>query len=413
MSSVLVEYDEAVLQEIRARAVEGSQAMPFGGLEIGAVLFGSRSANHLRVQASRPIACEHAKGPGLLLSKRDQEALAGLLHGAAEDPALAGMLPLGWLRSTRRQTLQLLADDIAVHDSFFRDPWQVVLVVKPRVFGSSRVAVFVRDSHGTLAGESPAQEFQLEAPVAALSPRTERPAFGEGRSRYGEPAGPAPAAEPWVPRLPELPPLPPLVPVPPPARKRFRAWMMAVAVIALVLAAGGFSLYVRSQASPIAPVPLRMEAEAGQLRVSWNPHAAAIQRATGGRLQIQDGETSREIPLDRAALFGGSATYVPSGGNVTAKLRIDTPSGPVEQSSRFLGPEGSKGTPETSKQIEDLVREREALREEVRSLTERAVFAERQLDRLKGGGAPLRSGARPPAMRTPVQQAPPPVGPRP
>lgn len=412
MSSLLVEYDEAVLHEMRVRAVEGSQAMPFGGLEIGAVLFGSRSANHLHIKASLPIACEHAKGPGLLLSKRDEEALAGLLHGAAEDPALAGMLPLGWLRSTRRQTPHLSADDIAIHDAFFHEPWQVVLVMKPRVFGASRVAVFVRDSRGTLAAESPAQEFQVEAPATALSPRTERPAFGEGRSRHSESTEAAPAAAPVIPRLPELPPMPPLVPVPPPPRKRFRAWMMAVAMIAVVIAAGGFSLYVRGKASQVAPVPLRMEQELGQLTVSWNPHAAAVQQATGGRLQIQDGETSREIPLDRAALFGGSTTYVPSGANVTVKLHIDTPSGPVEQSSRFLGPEGSKGTPETTKQIEDLIRERDTLKAEVRSLTERALFAERQLERIKGGGAPVRAASRPPAMRAPVQQAPQ-VGPRP
>lgn len=415
MSAILVEYDEAVLQELRARAVEGSQAMPFGGLEIGAVLFGARAASHLQIKSTRLITCEHAKGPGFVLSQRDQEGLAEILHGAVRDPALSGLTVLGWIRSTRRQTLHLTPEDVAIHDAFFHEPWHVALVMKPRVFGPSRVGVFVRDLRGMLAAETPAQEFEVGAPASVLSPRTERRAFGEGRERRAEVRASSIGAPPLPvgvePSAPEPVPVPQFL-LQPSSRREFPRWALVVLLVVALgaAAAGGYSLYVRGQQPEVAPVPLRIVEESGQLQISWSPHAPAVQQATGGQLRIVDGGAKRDIPLDRAALFGGSATYAGPGANVTASLRIDTPSGPVEQSTTFLGPVGVR--PASAREFEELLRERDALKEEVRKLTERALFAERQLG-LQREALRLRLGSPPPAMRTPAHQPPTLVGPRP
>lgn len=398
MPRLEVKYEDAVMQEIRGRAVEGSQAMPFGGLEIGGVLFGVRAADHMLVRAWRSIPCEHSKGPGLQLSACDEDGLKGLLAEASRDPALAGMEPLGWFRSTRRQALHLSPEDAALHQRYFPEDWQVILVMKPKVFGPSPVAVFLRGGGGALGEQSkPVQELEIESRGPAPPPRE---------------AGDPPARRRRQPPSAELPP-----PETPPApvetdresefvpafagvateRRRVPFWPIAGALLVVIAASAGI-LYWWNATIP-SPIPLQIGAEGANILLSWNPDTPAIRAATSGRLEIQEGQKRRTIPLDRAALAGAHATYAAGAfGDITVKLVLDTRAGIIEQSAQYIG--GGRAD-EMKGRVEELTAERDRLKEEVRKLTERAIFAERQLLLLRANRGAL-TGA-PPAAKAPPQ----------
>ena len=378
MAAIRVEFDEAVIQDIRARSIEGSQAMPFGGLEVGGVLFGTHEAGVVRVKAWKPMACEHKRGPGLQLSRRDEELLVELLQNAPDDPLVKGMATVGWFRSTRKQTLTLSQEDGALHGAFFPAPWQAALVLKPKVFGASRIAVFTADESGSLQLGTPVQEFDVSGPPPAPASRRERPAFGERPERPEAPPVERPAA--------------PVEPLPLPSfgttaapseRSSLVRWGVA-AVVVLILVAASITWFLK-QPIALAPVPIQISGEAGKLRFSWDSQSPTIRQSSGGKLQINDGDAHRELLLDRAALFGGGATYAPISQDVSVKLIVSTPSGLMEQSTRYLSP--SPGA-SNKKEIEELTRERDELREKARQLEIRAVYAERKLELMKKQPSP-------------------------
>src|SRR5258706_16037314 len=94
--SIQIEYAVSVLTEIDRTVVEGFNRLRHGGIEVGGVLFGVRNDRTVKILDFRPLACEHALGPGFVLSRSDQLALAGLLESAKTDPALQGLIPVGW-----------------------------------------------------------------------------------------------------------------------------------------------------------------------------------------------------------------------------------------------------------------------------------------------------------------------------
>ena len=94
-----IEYSLAVIDEIRTIVTEGFQRLSRGGIEVGGVLYGRVDANHLRILAMRPIACEHAGGPTFNLSDNDRAALAAQLQQTPEDFELQSLTPVGWFCS--------------------------------------------------------------------------------------------------------------------------------------------------------------------------------------------------------------------------------------------------------------------------------------------------------------------------
>src|SRR5580698_2045722 len=86
----LVEYSCEVLDQIAWEANRGRNSR-FGEREIGGVLFGSQEPGRIRIVSWQPLQCEHAMGPGFVLSKNDEERLARLILAPATDPALSGL----------------------------------------------------------------------------------------------------------------------------------------------------------------------------------------------------------------------------------------------------------------------------------------------------------------------------------
>src|SRR6204780_5764460 len=97
---ISIEYSLVVIEEIRHAVAEGFQRLSRGGIEVGGILYGTRDGRTVRLLAMRPIACEHARGPGFLFSDKDRVALNEQLLRDKEDPQLEDLISVGWfLRS--------------------------------------------------------------------------------------------------------------------------------------------------------------------------------------------------------------------------------------------------------------------------------------------------------------------------
>ena len=65
------------------------------------------------------------------------------LHQDRADPQLEGLLCLGWFLSHTRTEIALSESDLEIFSTYFPDPWQVTLVVRPGRGGSMRAGFFV------------------------------------------------------------------------------------------------------------------------------------------------------------------------------------------------------------------------------------------------------------------------------
>jgi hypothetical protein len=74
----VIECSSAALEPVHREVAVGS--------EVGGVLFGIHEPGHIRILACRPLPCEHAMGPGFVLSKRDEKRLAQLVSAPARIP---------------------------------------------------------------------------------------------------------------------------------------------------------------------------------------------------------------------------------------------------------------------------------------------------------------------------------------
>lgn len=158
-----VQCDPKVLAEITGLALRGYLSYPWGGVEIGGVLFGRNESGAVRICAARPAECEHHYGPAFELSEKDCTDFEPLLRAAQTDQELAGLTPVGWYQSTSRRDLGLSDHAREFFQRFFPEPWQIAMLVTRSKGNPLSVAVFVRDSDGRAELHSPAQEFTLDS----------------------------------------------------------------------------------------------------------------------------------------------------------------------------------------------------------------------------------------------------------
>src|SRR5437879_4962976 len=83
-----IDCSTELIEQIRVEAVDGFLRLPHGGLEIAGILFGTKEGGVVRLSASRPIQCEHARGPSLILSGRDEQGVEALLDNNNSVPRL-------------------------------------------------------------------------------------------------------------------------------------------------------------------------------------------------------------------------------------------------------------------------------------------------------------------------------------
>lgn len=368
-SPVTIDYSLVVIEEIRHEVSEGYQRLSRGGIEVGGALYGTRDGRTVRIMAMRPIACEHARGPGFVFSDKDRAALNEQLLRDKEDPALEGLISVGWFLSHTRSEIMLNESDQEIFSIFFPAPWQVTLVVRPGRGGSMRAGFFVRSDDGLVKGDSSALEFNFPDRLAALMDRPPDRAPRERSGRQGRSVpsfyrADAPAAPPELP-VAELPPLdgPQLLRPAPPRRK----WpvLLAWAVVVLIAAVMGLRFWMLGSTSE--PIALQVIEHDGQLQIGWNHSSKPVVAATGGSLEIVDGSDPRTIKLSHQDLAAGHFTYVRKTGDVQVRMAVQDQNGArTEEASRFLGP--PPAAPRSAQEVAASEKERADLQAEIQRL---------------------------------------------
>jgi len=273
--SIQIGFD--VIDQIEAGIVAQKQS----GLEVGGVLFGRLGPNGsaLFIDGHEPVACEHSRGPSWRLSAADRKRLERALR---KGPVA------GFYRSHLRPGLYLDQVDNTLIESYFSNPHDVFLLVRPRDGQTASGGFFFweEDSiqrHSTYL-EFPFHSVELGAPSA-------------------------PAAPPSVRRMGAR----------PLAMGAFAlALMGAAAMEHQVLHPGGPSATAQTEAAPA----LRVERNGSYLQFGWDPTAPVVSSAPGALLRITDGAIHKEIHLDRAQLTAASVAYLPLGNEVTFELRL-------------------------------------------------------------------------------------------
>ncbi len=228
-----LEYDPDALEQVRRIVVEAYYSMPRGGMEAGGVLLGRFEKGRVEVMNSVPLECEHALGPGFVLSPKDHSALEALVAGSGRQPDGPELKAVGWYHSHTRSGLFLSEEDLRIHARYFPEPWQVALVVRPEHGSPPRAGFFFREKSGKMRGESTALEFQLLNRSA-----TTPPAVWVGAAEIA----PSAAVRAQGPSMHEtaggrLPPIPVVVPAAP----RWLLFLTLVLGVVAFIAASGFA----------------------------------------------------------------------------------------------------------------------------------------------------------------------------
>src|ERR1035437_398640 len=357
-----IEYSLRALDDIRLAVVDAFFSLPRGGAEIGGILLGRYSSQRLGIADYVALDCEHAFGPSFTLSPPDQDRLAELLASAEQNPDR--LRPVGWYHSHTRSEIFLTEADQDLHNRYFREPWQVAVVLKPHTFHPTRAGFFFRETDGSIHGTASYQEFALEPLPVRPVPAGVAPAMEftpSGRHRRGpDPPGPvitvaavqaahepAPPTEP-SPEASEA--RPDLVPLPsfltPPA-KRVSRWFVAVLAIAISLAVAAAAYQTRHLWLPglmaIRPAPelsvgLSAMDRDGQLQIQWDANSPTVSQAANAVLEIDDGLVPWEVQLDSRHLKAGTFTYGRQTERVDIKLAIHLPGGQqAHGATSFLG----------------------------------------------------------------------------
>lgn len=420
-STLAIEYAASVMEDLRQAGEQGFQTIPHGGIEIGAILFGTHTESAVRICEWRPIECSHARGPGFILSETDLAGITETLAQAAKE--MPGLEPVGWFHTHTRSEIFLSSEDIAIFDRFFPESWQVALVMRLKKENSATAGFFVREPDGSLRSEGSYQEFTVRPdPFALTRPRRStsaaarverrpRPARGENRPGTPLPTEVVPAL-PAIPRPPVEPQPPPGVPVfrtpvhpleekvpepepipnflVEPPRSQFRQKVFFAVVIAAFLAAATLAGRWYWGDQPPPTVGLRLEDASDQLLIHWDRGAAAVRTADGATLTIRDGKDIRNLVLDQRAVRLGNVTYAYQEQDVEVRLVVMRGNQvSAEESTRFLGRRSpgaarAPATPVTAAEREQLLNESERLRQAIRQEAERSQRLENSLKTLQG-----------------------------
>lgn len=359
-----VEFAADKLEKIRLAVVENFYAMPRGGIEIGGLLFGTRDGERLLIEDYRIIECEHKTGPSFQLSEKDQARLGNLIAASPSEP-------LGWFHSHTRSEIFLSADDVAIHDKFFPQPWQVALVLRPANLQPVRAGYFFRDASGHVAAEKSCREFVLEAVAReATSRQAPAPAREAPKKPVAVAHSPA-AANPPAAAARVLEPKPEIEPALA-NNKRGTAWVwIAATVAALALGLGAY--VTRAAWLPVPPPALKLQASEidGKLFVRWNP----VQNESG-KLTIDDGPKHIVIDLDPLQVSRGFYVY----GRQSEKTTLRMKAGASEDLTTFAGPPPPHvPTPE---EIENVKRDHQKAKEDLKNQTLRNRQLQRKLREL-------------------------------
>jgi proteasome lid subunit RPN8/RPN11 len=426
-----IEASARVLDDIRLTIMDAFFSLPRGGAEIGGILLGSFDNRRLVISDYAALDCEHAYGPSFTLSPPDEARLTELLAAHANS---SGLRPVGWYHSHTRSEIFLSDADLAIHQRFFPESWQVALVMKPHTFQPARVGFFFREADGSVHAGASYREDVLEALPIRQMPvgvPTAPPQNDPAARRFRPDPALAPAIE-SVPEsaiesvpesAPEPPPAPPVipesvVPLPEPvladlpapkflieSARSSRRWMVIGIGIVAVLGVIAAAFQVRAMWLPrvlaairsapaVAPPPpastLRLNTidREGQLQISWDRNSPSVQHASDAVLEISEGGPQMTaIQLDTAHLQAGSFTYARTAEKVDVNLIVHQKNGPdLREVTSFLGklPERKPvEDPEAVKQREEMAKQAEQLKADLTSQAAKTKKLEKDVQTMR------------------------------
>ena len=141
------------LDGIARDVIEGFKALPRRGIEVGGLLLGhveryqERGRVTVLIERFQRISCEHKFGPQYVLDGQDQTRLE---EAAASITESGELTVLGTYRSHTRAGFQLEDSDLAFVDRYFRDPSDLMLLIKPESAIELQAQFFVRDQSGRM-----------------------------------------------------------------------------------------------------------------------------------------------------------------------------------------------------------------------------------------------------------------------
>ncbi len=119
-----------VVDRLSVVVLEGLQALPRRGLEIGGFLLGKTRRNGelvcVDVDNFEPLGCEHAVGPSYLLSPTDRASLEDRIrwHKSHGEPSI-----VGFYRSHTRKVFAATMEDVDALSAYFSDRSNVFLLI--------------------------------------------------------------------------------------------------------------------------------------------------------------------------------------------------------------------------------------------------------------------------------------------
>jgi hypothetical protein len=330
----------------------------------------------------------------------------------AHDPVV------GYYRIREGNSLELTADEINLAVTLFARPGSVILLIERRA-GCPEANFFFLE-HGAFLN-LPLLDFPLDA--AALTERESQRVI-----RTSEEA--------VIPAAPGLSP-PSSGPISPPtaangnpasaSRTAARLWTFAIVIIAAAASFSAALFLYRPQnrigsagaarsTLPEARTSLRAERQGEDLKIVWDHNSPAVAGATSGVLDIDDGGTTRQIPVTADQVRFGSLLYSPVSEQVSVRLTTLQGNRSTEQESVLVllrkPPQPQSGNGQQSPHIPSAVKtERMAsTRAIVPPAGDREIKPPVQLEDLPAIQAsrqhvdlpaPLRLGSAPPAIAVP------------
>lgn len=300
-------------------------SVPKRGAETGGLLLGTAEyadgRTVVRIRNFELVPCEYRFGPSYLLSEGDRQAFDAAFrsHEAArqgEDRVV------GYFRSHTRDGLSLGKEDLSLCRQLFSAPESIVLLVKPFATRVS-MAGFLFYENGTFQDEPYVQFPFRRRDLTRLHGGTDRAAEeppapvrlpparqeADGREIARPHAVPAPAA--ISPPVPEVR-IPAFTAAEPP-RRRGWLWLPLMLITGALL---GWQAARTISPNPEQTVPrprfslgLAITNIDDNLRVTWDRQSSAIGAAKRGLLEITDGDSTKQVPLDASQLENGNVTY--------------------------------------------------------------------------------------------------------
>jgi len=189
-----IECRAALLGQVR-QEVEDAFNSARGRQETGGVLYGRNELGCIDIVAYRTLPCEHAMGPGFVLSANDERRLVNLIAACDTDPELKGMQPVGWYHSHIASRIFLSERDRQVHSRYFASSFQVALVLRPSAERATRAGFFFKESSGAMRTDSAYEEFVIESAPAIPEIYPSPAALAEVPAKRDTPAKVSPAPD--------------------------------------------------------------------------------------------------------------------------------------------------------------------------------------------------------------------------